>query len=231
MQNRPRNQTSQDYSLYQEQTEEIQPDPHLPSHIEQSSEQDDFDYDDDEIQRDAANYWVAMAIHLALAFFLILFFCCIAGSILVVSQYGFVAFSALATLVFAFFGMFYFVTATIAEDSIMRPARRKLRRIHAIATAVAINELRNIQLDIYDHLMIENGSYESESTSEHVDSSVKTERVPRIKKRRIPRSALFGKIIAPLLKRKNGKKFKIGRKKQGTDSTEQVKKPNSGTFA
>lgn len=246
------------YSLYQDHSERriFNSSPELPSHCpspplptqssqdalqapnisqdrcaqEKFHEPDDFDYDDDEIQRDAANEWAALIVHLALGFFLLLFFCCIVFSILVVSQYGFVAFMALTSLVLIVLGLAYFVAITIAEDSIMRPARKKLRRFHAIATAVAINELRNIQLDIYDHLMLENevGNSNDEDVNEispnQSNSSVQNEKdgKSRRKRRRIPRSALFGVIVAPFLKKKKAKKFKFDKKKRGKDASDEA---------
>lgn len=104
------------------------------------------------------------------------------------------------------------------QDRVMRPVRRKIRRWHAIATAVVVNEIKDFQLDIQDHLLLTNGDtgagiYESE----YEDNTTTT---GNRKRRRGPRSKLFGILVKPLLKKKSN--FRFGRKKKSSNEVETV---------
>ncbi len=199
----------------------------------EEEEKDDYHYDDDEIQRDAADEMVAFAIHVALALFMLLFFGALAACILIVSNYGFLTLVLIACLLCAALTIGYFVSGLMDEDRVLKPVRRKIRRMHALATAVVVQELRDFHLDLNEHLMLkngdeyddygmmdENGEFADEEMHQNKEAANNGARTK--KKRRGPRSKVFAFIVKPFLKKKNGQKFKFTRKKKDTSATENV---------
>ena len=214
----------------------------FPNKERSETEKDDYNYDDYEIQKDAANETVAMIIHAALFFFLILLFGTLVACILIVGKYGFLTFVFIATIVCATLGIGYFVSSLMDEDRVLKPVRRKIRKMHAIATAVAIQEMKDFHYDMNEHFfMLTNGdadangdvsgsgsvsvsgdpsgsndygridedgnfSFDPQSDASHAQSTTK--------KRRGPRSKVFGMLVKPFLKKKNGQRFNFSRKKK-----------------
>lgn len=181
-------------------------------------DRDDFNYDDEDIQRDAADNTIVFIVHIAMGFFILLFFGALAVSALIVGQYGFLVFILVCCLLLLGLTIGYFISKIMDQDRVMRPVRRKIRRWHAIATAVVVNEIKDFQLDIQDHLLLTNGDtgagiYESE----YEDNTTTT---GNRKRRRGPRSKLFGILVKPLLKKKSN--FRFGRKKKSSNEVETV---------
>ena len=214
----------------------------FPNKERSETEKDDYNYDDYEIQKDAANETVAMIIHAALFFFLILLFGTLVACILIVGKYGFLTFVFIATIVCATLGIGYFVSSLMDEDRVLKPVRRKIRKMHAIATAVAIQEMKDFHYDMNEHFfMLTNGDANANANS-NGDVSVSVSGDPSgsndygrmdedgnfsfdpegdvshaqstKKKRRGPRSKLFGMLVKPFLKKKHGQRFYFSRKKK-----------------
>lgn len=202
-------------------------------------QKDDYHYDDEEIQKDAASEMVAFMIHAALAFFMILFFGALVACILIVGTYGFLTLMLVGSLLCAVLTIGYFVSGLMDEDRVLKPVRRKIRRMHALATAVVVQEMRDFQLDMNEHLMLtngdgdgdgdddygmmdENGEFSNGGIHEHSGEAHHGMPMPTKKKRRGPRSKVFAFLVKPFLKKKNGQKFKFKRKKEHASGTEDV---------
>mmetsp|Transcript_262 Transcript_262/g.351 ORF Transcript_262/g.351 Transcript_262/m.351 type:complete len:267 (+) Transcript_262:84-884(+) len=185
---------------------------------------EDYNYDDEEIQRDAANEVVAMVVYSFFIFFLVLFFGVTASIIIIVGKYGFVVFMILSVLFLIVLLLIRIVLNAIDRDRVLRPVRKKMNRWHAIATAVVINEMKNFHLDWNDHLLL---TYDEEYVEENGNANGASEgdNGTRKKARRWkkPRSKLFGMIVQPLLKKKNGKsRFSRKKKKKNSNNVETV---------
>lgn len=186
---------------------------------------DDYNYDDEEIQKDAATDLVAYIVYFALSFFLLLFFLIMISIILIVQQYGFIIFAISAILVTFVFGLGKFLLHVIEEDKVMKPIQKKIRRWHAVATAVVVNEMKNFHMDLNDHLLLtydehyqdgnnngdgDNNDYNSDGIINGKKSNrtkdTKVKKKMKIKGQRGPRSRLFALLVQPLLKKKNGNK-------------------------
>ena len=188
---------------------------------------DDYNYDDEEIQRDAANDTVACIVYLALGFFMVLFFGVTVAIIIIVGKYGFVVCIILSVLLFIVLLLGHIIVHFMEQDRVLRPMKKKMRRWHAIATAVVVNELKNFHLDLNDHLLL---TYdENYQDDDHYDSdnngSATNDGKSRMRwrgggrRRGGPRSKLFGLLVQPLLKKKNGQaRFPRRRKKNANDN-------------
>ena len=136
-------------------------DSHAAATADEPKEEDDEDgeirYTDDDIQKDAANIAVMAVVNVALIFFAGLFLCAVAGSILLMGQFGFVTFTIVLCLVAIVVGTGMWVLQVVDQDRKLRPVKRKMERWQAIAKAVVINEIENFKLDWQEHLMLTNG--------------------------------------------------------------------------
>lgn len=130
---------------------------------------EEFHYDDAEIQRDAANDRVALLVHIFLALFAFAFMCAVVGSAVLVSQYGFLAFLINVTLVTLVAGSGYFISKALVSDKQLRPIRKKVKRWRAVAEAVVVNELRNFKLDMHEHMLLTTGDGEDYEDEEEED--------------------------------------------------------------
>jgi len=179
--------------------------------------------DDEDIHRDIANQIVMCIVHVALAFFCLLFICGVIIAIFVASRYGVVTFAVLAVLLVIMTFIGYFVYKTLNEDKAMKPLRRKIRQWNVIATEALVNELRNFQLDINEHLLLGNSSsvsHDEGSGGGLADNSVNeihraefmdSQGQGKTKKRSGARNAIFGFVFKSFLKKKDGRKrFKFG---------------------
>jgi hypothetical protein len=191
-----------------------------PMTPQEKEEKDDYHYDDEEIQRDAANETVAMMIHIALGFFMFLFFGALVACILIVSNYGFLTFILVSTILFAALTIGYFISKMMDEDKVLKPVRRKIRRMHALATAVVVQELRDFHMDLNEHLMLTNGGDDEDVADDYgrMDDNGEVhahqgKTQAKKKKRRGPRSKVFGFLVKPFLKKKNGEKFSFKKRK------------------
>ena len=129
-----------------------------------------------------------------MGFFIIHFFAALVVSALIVGQYGFLVFILVCCLLLLGLTIGYFISKIMDEDRVMRPVRRKIRRWHAIATAVVVNEIKDFQLDIQDHLLLTNGDtgvgiYEAEDEG-RVDVTGNR------KRKNGPRSKIFRMLVA-----------------------------------
>ena len=194
-----------------------------------TKEKDDYHFDDEEIQKDAADEMVAIVVHIALGFFVLLFFGALVAAIIIVGKYGFLTFVLVASLMMTAVTIGYFVSRMLDQDKVLRPVRRKIRRWHAVATAVVVQEIRDFQLDLNEHLLLTNGDGDGDADA-HEDgfynmmddhgqvggsaaSETKTKRT---------RSKIFGILVKPFLKKKKGYKFRFGRKKKNAETNEQI---------
>jgi hypothetical protein len=201
----------------------------------QNEEKEDYNYDDEEIQKDAANEIVAMVVHIAIGFFMILFFGALIVSIFIVSKYGFFTLLIILILMTMALAIGYFVSKIMDRDEVLRPVRRKIKRWHAVATAVVIKEIQDFHLDLNEHLLLTNGTAFPE---DEVDYPI-YERMEeeggwnggpsggRKSRRGGHRSKVFGFLVKPFLKQKDGKRFRFKRKKKSEEGTDGVP-PNSG---
>ncbi len=172
---------------------------------------EDYDYDDEEIQKDAANEVVAFMVYVALAFFLSLFLGTMIFCVFIVGKYGFVTFILVLSVTILVLAICSFVSRLIDDDQVLNPVRRKIRRIHAVATAVIVKELKDFQLDVQNHLLV---TYENPHNTHESDISMP-------QKRRRHRSRMFRLMIKPFLKKKKGSRIiRFGRKKNaGTNES------------
>mmetsp|Transcript_13732 Transcript_13732/g.15437 ORF Transcript_13732/g.15437 Transcript_13732/m.15437 type:complete len:287 (-) Transcript_13732:79-939(-) len=200
----------------------------------QKDEEDieDYDYDDEEIQKDAANEAVAFAIYVALAFFLLLFFGATVGAIIIVSDYGFFVFMVICLLMFTMMALGHFIWNMMERDRVLKPMRRKIRRWHAVATAVVVQEMKNFHLDLNDNFLLltngvefENGDDDTDQGADSTNEKGKHKKKNKHKNRRGPRSKLFGLLVQPLLKKKNRSKFKFSTRSK-VKSTANPEKPD-----
>jgi hypothetical protein len=182
-------------------------------------DRDDFNYDDEDIQRDAADNTIVFIVHIAMGFFILLFFGALVVSALIVGQYGFLIFIMVCCLLLVGVTIGYFISKIMDQDRVMRPVRRKIRRWHAIATAVVVNEIKDFQLDIQDHLLLTNGDTSAGIYKTEDEGDINIMRNGR-KRRNGPRSKIFGALVKPFLKKKSN--FRFGRKKKGTNEVEHV---------
>mmetsp|Transcript_11309 Transcript_11309/g.21164 ORF Transcript_11309/g.21164 Transcript_11309/m.21164 type:complete len:329 (-) Transcript_11309:209-1195(-) len=198
--------------------------------MKNNQEKQDFNYDDEEIQRDAANEIVALVVHIAIGFFMILFFGSLIVSVFIVSKYGFMTFILIMLLMTMALTIGYFVSKIMDKDEVLRPVRRKIQRWHAVATAVVIKEIQDFHLDLNEHLLLTNGSVQEEDVDDRVyemmdedgrwNGQGSTSRRAR-GRRGGHRSKVFGFLVKPFLKEKNGKKFRF-RKQKKTEDNEDV---------
>jgi len=181
---------------------------------DETGEKDDFNYDDVEIQKDAANELVAMMVHVMLGFFMCLFFGALVVSIVIVGKYGFLTLVLICSLMLIALSLGFFISSLMDKDRMLKPVRRKIRRWHAVATAVVVKEIRDFQLDMNEHLMLTDGSAQDDD----YDLMSEDGQMPKpLKKRRGPRSKVFGFLVKPFLKKKDGRRFKFGKKTKNTD--------------
>ena len=186
----------------------------------EEEEKDDYHYDDEEIQKDAANELVALVVHIALGFFMLLFFGSLMAAILIVGAYGFMTFVLIISLMLMALSIGYFVSIMLDKDRVLKPVRRKIRRWHAVATAVVVQEIRDFQLDLREHLLLTNGDADEQGeggvynrmndngqVGGSASAGIRT-------KRKGSRSKVFGMLVKPFLKKKKGHKFRFGRKKK-----------------
>lgn len=191
-------------------------------------DRDDYNYDDEDIQRDAATEHMAVIVHIALGFFFFLFMISMIVAIIIVGKYGFLTFVIVIALIFTVLILTYFISKTLDQDKILKPARRKIRRWHAVATAVIVNEIKDFQLDINEHLMLTNGdAYNDDCSSiggayQHMDDKASR------KKRKGPRSKMFRFIVKPLLKKKNGRRFNFRKRNKNTNDENNDNLPVDG---
>jgi len=191
-------------------------------------EKDDYHYDDEEIQKDAANELVALVVHIALGFFMLLFFGSLVVAILIVGAYGFLTFVLIISLMLMAISIGYFVSRMLDKDKVLKPVRRKIRRWHAVATAVVVQEIRDFQLDLREHLMLtnggdaeeENGVYNRMDDNGQVGGSASAAAAGTHTKRKGSRSKVFGMLVKPFLKKKKGHKFRFGRKKNNAEAND-----------
>lgn len=213
---------------------------HAMSNHQEEEEKEDYNYDDEEIQRDAANEIVALVVHIAIGLFMILFFGALIVSILIVSKYGFFTFLLIMLLMTVALTIGYFVSKIMDRDHVLRPVRRKIRRWHAVATAVVIQEIQDFHLDWNEHLLLMNGSSSAGHDEDEDDDDPIYERMedehggrwhatgPSGKRARRRgaggqhRSKVFGFLVKPFLKEKNGKRFRFRRKKKSQEGKDDV---------
>mmetsp|Transcript_22094 Transcript_22094/g.33596 ORF Transcript_22094/g.33596 Transcript_22094/m.33596 type:complete len:261 (+) Transcript_22094:104-886(+) len=170
----------------------------------------DFDFDDEEIQVLAADKTIAYIVYASLAFFVFLFLGAMVACICIVDTFGFLTFVLVTILSLFVLGIGIFSSRAMDRDRVLQPVRRKIRRAHAVATAVILNELKDLQLDMHDHLLLtDSASYYTDDGSSKGPERPKT-------KRRVPRSKIFKLLVKPLLKQK--KKFRFGKKHKKTDT-------------
>jgi len=186
-------------------------------------EKDDYHYDDEEIQKDAADEMVAIMVHIALGFFVVLFFGALVAAIIIVGKYGLLTFIIVSTLMMTALTIGYFVSRMLDQDKVLKPVRRKIRRWHAVATAVVVQEMRDFQLDMNEHLLLTNGSAHNDEDSVYnvmdENGNVAGSVTPGMNtKRRKTRSKVFGMLVKPFLKKKKG--FRFGRKKKKTETND-----------
>ena len=185
--------------------------------IDLLEEEEDFNFDDDEVQKDAANDVVAFMVLSALSLFLFLFFVAAVFIIIIVGKYGFLVFiilSVLSTFVIIFVR---FTLGVIEKDRVLRPMKKKMRRWHAIATAVIVNEMKNFHLDLNDHLLLTyDDNYNDDDGTKNNDHS--SSRDNNNRKWKKPRSRIFRIFVQPFLKKKNGnKRFSKSNKTKNND--------------
>lgn len=198
-------------------------------------EKEDYNYDDEEIQKDAANEVVAMVVHIAIGFFMILFFGALIVSIFIVSKYGFFTLLIILILMIMVLTIGYFVSKIMDRDEVLRPVRRKIKRWHAVATAVVIKEIQDFHLDLNEHLLLMNGTaFPEEEVDYPIYERMEEEggwnggpRGGRKSRRGGHRSKVFGFLVKPFLKQKDGKRFRFKRKKKAEEGTDGVP-ANSG---
>jgi hypothetical protein len=207
---------------------------------EGKKEKDTFRFDDKDIQLDAADDYVGLIVHISLGFFLLLFIGIIIVCVFIASTYGFVIFAALCLLVFTVIIVgYYCVARVLLDDQTLKPVRRKMKRWQALATAVVVQEIRNFQMELREHLLLtaaEDDNYYSTNddssdknhsgptAQKHCNKSDATnggdyqnlenlEKEKKIKTKR--RKSVFFGLMKPIIP-KNPRKFKIfrGRKKQ-----------------
>ena len=179
------------------------------------NDDEDFDYDEEEIQQDAADETVALIVYIALAFFLFLFFIVFITVIIIVGKYGFLVFMIISILFTVVLLFARYLLNLMEEDRVLKPMKRKIRRWHAIATAVVVNEMKNFHLDINDHFLL---TYD-ETYDDKCPSNDNSDGVKNRKQRKIPRSRIFRFIVQPLLKKKNGKRRFMNTKRGKKSST------------
>ena len=151
---------------------------------------------------------------------MLLLFGALVISIIIVGKYGFLTLILVCSVMLAASTIGYFMVNLMDKDKVLRPAKRKIRRWHAVATAVVVQEIRDFQLDMNEHLLLTNGSahddiYEYGMADNNGDVAQPT---GGKKKRRGPRSKVFKLLVKPFLKKKNGQRFRFRRKK-ATDDT------------
>ena len=150
-----------------------------------------------------------------------LFFGALVACILIVSTYGFLTFILVSIILFAALSIGYFISKMMDEDKVLKPVRRKIRRMHALATAVVVQELRDFQMDWNEHLMLTNGGGDEDGADDYgrmddngeVHAHAGKTQQAKKKKRRGPRSKVFGFLVKPFLKKKNGEKFSFKKRK------------------
>ena len=201
--------------------------------VEGQSDDEADPLDPEQIEIDAMDQRVAFAVHVALAFFVVLAAVAIALAIIVVNQFGAFVLAIIGFLVLGGTLLAYFVDKTMREDRQWKPVRQKIHRWKALTFAVVKQEIRNFQLDWYEHLLLEDGAaYPDDQPEEQTlpqSSTANGNTVPSVtmhknestqqsfptkkkKKRRTagkPRSMLFG-VVKPFLKLR-----KLGRRKKG----------------
>lgn len=183
-----------------------------PLELEETTpeKKEDFDFDDEEIQLLAADKTVAFIVYASLAFFVLIFLGAMVACICIVDKFGFLTFVLVTILSLLVLGIGIFSSKAMDKDRILKPVRRKIRRAHAVATAVILNELKGFQLDMHDHLLLtDSSSYHADDGSNRGPGGLKT-------KRRGPRSKIFKLLVKPLLKGK--KKFRFGKKRKNADT-------------
>jgi len=184
---------------------------------ESLEEREVYHYDDDDIKRDAADSRVAFVVHIALFFFFLIFVVAVAISLIMAAQYGFIVLVAILSLLCLVIPLVYIINKAISDDTKFKPIQRQFRRWQAIATAVVVQEIKNFQLDVNEHLLLTDGDTDDYQSHSARDGKNKT------RKKKGARSFLFG-LVKPLFgKKRRGTSFKFGkRKKQEGDDGDYV---------
>eukprot|EP00588_Corethron_pennatum_P019514 CAMPEP_0194327238 /NCGR_PEP_ID=MMETSP0171-20130528/40226_1 /TAXON_ID=218684 /ORGANISM="Corethron pennatum, Strain L29A3" /LENGTH=226 /DNA_ID=CAMNT_0039087119 /DNA_START=67 /DNA_END=748 /DNA_ORIENTATION=- len=120
----------------------------------------DMSIDEPQIQIDAANDNVALAVFATLTFFCFLFGGTVALCIVSVSNYGLVAFTAMGAVMVILGSAMHCFWSVAKSDPQLRPVRNRIERSLVVAQAVIINEIQAFQEEMNEHglLLLENGS-------------------------------------------------------------------------
>ena len=198
-------------------------------YLQQQEEEYDPHFEDEDIQRDAANEIVAVIVHMALLFFMLLFMGVIIFSIFVVSSYGFVTFTAFGSIVFIIaITSYYCIGQVILNDKTLRPVRKKMKRWQAIATAVVVQEIQQFQIELNEHLLLTDGTSSFDQDDTTIDDTLpnqefngpnKSKTQTRQRTKRQGKSILFA-LVKPFIGKKRSKpKFPFGKRKKKEDNS------------
>jgi cation transport ATPase len=167
-----------------------------------ASEPHEEENEEETIKKDAADKVVALIVHFALAFFVVLVIVASFLAIKLVSHFGFLAFTIVFFLLMAVCGIAWFVDHVMKEDAKWKPVRQQIRHWKAVATAVVLEEVRLFQLDWNEHLLLTDGKADYDLYDDDVDAipaviSKATRNKDKPKQKR-GRSVLF-KMVKPFL--------------------------------
>jgi hypothetical protein len=147
----------------------------LKNQHDHDNDDDDNDDDDDtidleQVKLDAANDAVVMGIFVALAFFTLLFATAMGLVLLLVSQFGLIAWVAVSSLTFILVGGGVLTYKYMTQEKKMRKAHKHIVYWKEVATQVIVNEIHNFKEEMNQHLYITDGSeYENSDNDNDVE--------------------------------------------------------------
>lgn len=184
-------------------------------------------HDEHEIRHQIAPK-IALVVHLALAFFTILFALTIIGCVIIVEQFGFIIFLAIVLLCSIFLGTIYFVGHLLLEDEKLKRARHTVRQWHEVAKAVVVEEMRLFKSDFQEQFLlmdvaVDPAAYDNYANSYTHEGSDDV----GTRQRRKKRSVVFGMLLVPFggirerrKKKKEAKRLAKMKQHQGGSSVD-----------
>jgi hypothetical protein len=161
--------------------------------------------EEEAVTKDAADKIVAMIVHFALAFFVVLAAVASFLAITLVTQFGFLAFMIVFLLLIAVCGIAWFVDHVMQEDAKWKPVRKQIRHWKAVATQVVLNEVRMFQLDWNEHLLLTDGKsdydlYGDDDDDDDIPAAISKAAKNKDKPKQNRGKSVLFKLVKPFLK-------------------------------
>ena len=122
-----------------------------------SDDEDQADTRHSDTATDSASKAAESVVCISLVFFACVVVLAVVLVVMMMKQFRLLGLVMVVCIVLVFVGIGYFLDRVMKENAQWKPIRRKIHRLQVMATTAVLQEMRDFQLDLYQHLLLTDG--------------------------------------------------------------------------